>query len=167
MIFASVRLSVFSGVIARYPALGRLVALAMPARLVRSREEHRALSRATALRRLEGGNVEREDFMSYILRYNDEKGMEVGEIVENANILVGEIRGAFESEGDITLLGVNNLEYMNAVFEEGFRMCKIHTSCSGVFLLPWFSLLTFLSTPTRPSSPDRSATTHAAGGRAH
>lgn len=153
MIFENIKMSVFHEAIQRHPALKRLVSLFVPARLVRSRKEHAALSEQTAKRRLEGGNVERGDFMSYILRHNDEKGMTLGEIVENAGVLiiagsettatqlsgttfhllrnrdtyerlVKEVRASFESEDDITLLGVNGLEYMNAVFEEGFRMCK-------------------------------------------
>jgi cytochrome P450 len=153
MIFENVKLSVFGEAMRRHPALQWLAGLVVPPKLVRSRAEHVALSEQTARKRLEAGNVERGDFMSYILRHNDEKGMTVGEIVENAGILiiagsettatqlsgttfhllrnpdkyeklVREIRSAFRSEDDITLLNVNGLEYLNAVFEEGFRMCK-------------------------------------------
>ncbi|ETS73398.1 hypothetical protein PFICI_15003 [Pestalotiopsis fici W106-1] len=95
--------------------------------------------------------TEREDFMSYILRQNGEEGMTRGEIVENSNVLiiagsettatqlsgttfqlltnsevynklVREIRTAFTSEEEITLVRMNELKYLRAVFEEGFRM---------------------------------------------
>ncbi|GAB1313326.1 hypothetical protein MFIFM68171_03536 [Madurella fahalii] len=151
MIFANVKSVVYSEVLLRYPALKPLVSLLIPQKLVRSRKEHWALSEQTVKRRLESGNVSREDFMSYILRHNDEKGMTFGEIVENANVLivagsettatqlsgttfhlltnrdkydklVKEIRSSFSSEDEITLLRVNDLVYMNAVLEEGFRM---------------------------------------------
>ncbi|KAK4149601.1 hypothetical protein C8A00DRAFT_46804 [Chaetomidium leptoderma] len=151
MIFQNIKLSVFSEAMRRHPALKALVSLIVPPKLVRSQKEHWALTEQTAMRRLDSGNVSREDFMSYILRHNDEKGMTPGEIVETSNILiiagsettatqlsgttfhlltnrdkyeklVGEIRSSFSSEDDITLLAVNGLEYMNAVFEEGFRM---------------------------------------------
>lgn len=153
MIFQIIKLGVFSELIQRYPALKPVVSLLIPKKLVRSRLEHMALSEQTARRRLDSGNVSREDFMSYILRHNDEKGMTTGEIVENANVLiiagsettatqlsgttfclltnrdkydklVKEIRESFENEEEITLLSVNKLEYMIAVFEESFRMCK-------------------------------------------
>lgn len=153
MIFQNIKLSVYTIAMMRHPVLKPLVQLIVPSRLVRSQREHYMLTERTVKRRLESGNVTREDFMSYILRHNDEKGMSPSEIVENANVmiiagsettatqlsgttfylltnpdkyakLVAEIRSAFSSEEDITLLTVNNLEYMNAVFEEGFRMCK-------------------------------------------
>lgn len=166
-IFQNVKLAVFTEPIQRYPALKALVSLFIPPKLARSREEHWALSEQTVKRRLASGNVSREDFTSYILRHNDEKGMSTGEIVENANILiiagsettatqlsgatfhlltnrdkydklVKEIRSSFASEDEITLLGVNNLEYMNAVFEESFRMCMIPPAapCSPIPLDP-------------------------------
>ncbi|KAL2125926.1 hypothetical protein VTI74DRAFT_2223 [Chaetomium olivicolor] len=150
-IFNNIKLGVFSEALRRHPALNFLKSLLLPQKLVRSKEEHWALSEQTAKRRIASENVSREDFMSYILRHNDEKGMNPEEIVENANVLiiagsettatqlsgttfhllsnrdkyeklVREIRGSFETEEDITLLAVNGLEYMNAVFEEGFRM---------------------------------------------
>ncbi|KAH6632811.1 cytochrome P450 [Chaetomium tenue] len=151
MIFDNIKLSVFSEALRRHPALNFLKSLLLPQKLVHSQKEHWALAEQTAQRRIASGNVSREDFMSYILRHNDEKGMTPEEIVENANVLiiagsettatqlsgttfyllsnrdkyeklVREIRGSFETEEDITLLAVNGLQYMNAVFEEGFRM---------------------------------------------
>ncbi|KAK4205300.1 putative isotrichodermin C-15 hydroxylase [Triangularia verruculosa] len=82
----------------------------------------------------------------------DEKGMSEGEIIENTNLLiiagsettatqlsgttfwllmdkegryerlVNEIRGRFADEKEITLQAVGGLEYMDACFEEAFRM---------------------------------------------
>jgi cytochrome P450 len=154
MIFHNIKGTVYSEVMRRYPMLKSLVMLLMPKKLLRSQREHWALTEQTATRRIESGNVSREDFMSYILRHNDEKGMSRGEIIENANVLivagsettatqlsgttfhllrnpatyqklVKEVRSSFASDDEITLLRVGNLEYMNAVFEEGFRMCKM------------------------------------------
>ncbi|KAL2261273.1 hypothetical protein VTK26DRAFT_4494 [Humicola hyalothermophila] len=151
MIFQNIKLGVFNEILRRYPALDFLRSVLLPPRLVRSRMQHWALSQQTARRRIESGNVTREDFMSYILRHNDDKGMSTGEVIENANVLiiagsettatllsgttfylltnpdkyeklVKEIRGAFEKEEDITLLTVGELKYLTAVFEEGFRM---------------------------------------------
>ncbi|KAK4176312.1 putative isotrichodermin C-15 hydroxylase [Triangularia setosa] len=151
MIFDNVRLGVFSEALRRHPVLTHLKSLLLPRELVRSQQQHWALSEQTAKKKLASGNVLREDFMSYILWTNDDEGMSPEEIVENANVLivagsettatqlsgttfyllrnpekyeklVQEIRGSFETEEEINLLAVNGLEYMNAAFEEGFRM---------------------------------------------
>lgn len=186
MVFENVKFGVFNQVMLRYPALKALVSFFVPKKLVQSYKEHWALSERTAKRRLESGNVTREDFMSYILRHNDEKGMTQGEIIENANILivagsettatqlsgttfylltnrdkydkvVNEIRSSFDSEEEITLLRVNNLEYMKAVFEEGFRMCKT-ARCSPCFR---FTYRLTLSTPSRSPGARRFVTANA------
>ncbi|KAK4142249.1 Isotrichodermin C-15 hydroxylase [Dichotomopilus funicola] len=151
MIFDNIKLSVFSETFQRYPILNLLKSLFVSKRLINSQKEHWELVEQTTKRRLASGNVTREDFMSYILRHNDEKGMTPGEIIENANVLiiagsettasllsgttfhllsnpdkyrklVQEIRSSFNTEDDITLLAANGLAYTNAVFEEGFRM---------------------------------------------
>ncbi|KAL2145397.1 hypothetical protein VTI28DRAFT_7324 [Corynascus sepedonium] len=151
MIFNNIKLGVYIEVLRRHPSLDILKTLFVPKKLVRSQLEHLALSEQTAKRRLANADVTREDFMSYILRHNDEKGMSEGEIIENAQLLiiagsettatqlsgttfyllknpdkydrlVREIRETFKREEDITLLEVNKLEYMLAVFEEGFRI---------------------------------------------
>lgn len=155
MIFESIKLVSLSGILLRHPWLKPLARLFISQELVRSQREHRELTARTAKRRLESGNLAREDFMSYILRHNDDKGMSEGEIIENSSILiiagsettatqlsgttfwllrrgnedkyrrlVEEVRGRFEREEDITLIAVQGLEYMNACFEEAFRMCK-------------------------------------------
>jgi cytochrome P450 len=154
MIFESIWFGVYGQVFRRHPMFKFLAPLVIPSKLIRSLHEHSELSKKVALRRIETGNTEREDFMSYILRHNDEKGLSAGEIVENANILIiagsettatqlsgttfqllmnpekyaklaAEIRSAFVSEHEITLSAVNNLKYLLAVFDEGFRMCKL------------------------------------------
>lgn len=155
MIFDNIKMGVFIETLQRHPVLYPLKSLFVPKRLMHSQKEHWELVEQTAKKRLTSGNVTREDFMSYILRHNDEKGLTPGEIVENANVLiiagsettatqlsgttfhllsnpdkyqklVQEIRSAFTTEDDITLLTTNGLTYTNAVFEEGFRMCRYH-----------------------------------------
>ncbi|KAK6077404.1 cytochrome P450 [Seiridium cupressi] len=151
MIFGTVRYGVYDQVFMRHPVIKFLASLIIPSKLVQNLHEHDKLSNATAMRRINTGNTEREDFMSYILRHNDEKGMSVGEISENANLLivagsettatqlsgttfqllknrekydnlVREIRASFASEDEITLTSVNELKYLPAVIDEGFRM---------------------------------------------
>ena len=96
--------------------------------------------------------VDRPDFLSGVLRHNDEKGMTVEEIVETSNImlvagsettaltlsgitsylvknsdvmtkLVEEVRHTFKTDSDIKPGQVSKLPYLNAVIQEGFRLC--------------------------------------------
>ncbi|VUC36388.1 unnamed protein product [Clonostachys rosea] len=150
MIFDDVRFSALAPIVKRHPILKPLTRLFVPRGLMEKSKEHFKLTQETTLNRVASGNIEREDFMSYILRHNDEKGLSKGEMVENAGILiiagsettatllsgttfhllknpetyaklVKEIRSAFESEEEITLLRVNELPYLIATFNEGFR----------------------------------------------
>jgi cytochrome P450 len=99
--------------------------------------------------RLQQGN-ERPDFMSYVLRHNDEKGMSREEIQATFNLfmiagsettatllsgcvfllqknphvrekLEAEIRDKFLDENEITMLSVSHLKYLDAVIEESLR----------------------------------------------
>jgi len=96
------------------------------------------------------GDIDRADFMSYILKYNDEKGMTPAEIESNASLLIiaGSettatflsgitynllrtpevlktltelIRTTFAMENDINILSLQQLEYLTACLEEGLR----------------------------------------------
>ncbi|ORY14671.1 cytochrome P450 [Clohesyomyces aquaticus] len=93
----------------------------------------------------------RKDFMSYILRYNDERGMNREEVVDTASILIiggsettatllcgltyyllvtphvmerlqDEIRSTFSTEDEIHLRTLTRLPYLDAVVEEALRM---------------------------------------------
>jgi cytochrome P450 len=95
--------------------------------------------------------TERPDFMSYVLRHNDEKGMSREEIQATFNILMiagsettatllsgctyllqknphvlqklqAEIRDAFSTDEDITMISVGQLSYLDAVIEESLRI---------------------------------------------
>ncbi|KAI1066538.1 hypothetical protein LB506_008109 [Fusarium annulatum] len=101
--------------------------------------------------RLNTGDTKSPDFMSYILRHDDGKGMSKAEILENASLLIAaggettasllsgttyylltnpdkyktlvdEIRSTFTSEDEITLPRVNQLQYLLAVLNEGLRI---------------------------------------------
>ena len=94
---------------------------------------------------------DRKDFMSYILRHNDEKGMSEPEIKQVCSILMiagsettatllsgvtyhlclnkdalrkvtDEVRTKFPDENAITLTSVAQLPYLQAVLEEGLRL---------------------------------------------
>ncbi|KAI8666353.1 hypothetical protein NCS57_00859800 [Fusarium keratoplasticum] len=138
--------------IAQYLNMGSLVLYLTPKRLVKGSKQHLQLSRETAMKRI-ASTTDRADFISYILRHNDEKGMSDGEIAANSHILilagsettatllsgvtfqlltnkskldklVSEIRSSFDAEDDITLERVNQLSYLLAVLNEGLRICE-------------------------------------------
>ena len=106
-------------------------------------------TKAKIEQRLDQGN-ELPDFMSYVLRYNDEKGMSRAEIQATFNLfmiagsettatllsgciyllqknpharekLEAEIRDKFLDEKEITMLTVSHLKYLDAVIEESLR----------------------------------------------
>ncbi|OBT38851.1 hypothetical protein VE00_10578 [Pseudogymnoascus sp. WSF 3629] len=126
-----------------------IMALA-PKKLIETRDYHQNLVVEKVKTRLERV-TDRSDFMTYILRHNDERGMSIPEIEATANAimiagsettatllsgvtynllrkpetlkkLVDEIRGAFATEEEITLIGVGQLKYLLAVLDEGLRM---------------------------------------------
>lgn len=152
MVFENVRYITYKQIACRL-GIEQLVWYLAPAKVKQGYLEHFELSKQTAMRRIKSGNLEREDFMSYILRHNDAMGMTEDEISETANVLimagsettasilsgtvfhlcsnpgkykklVHEIRSAFKSEDEITLSRINHLEYLIAVFNEGGRLCK-------------------------------------------
>lgn len=94
----------------------------------------------------------RQDIMSPVIKGNDEKGMSISEIGNTFNILivagsettgtvlsgvtnnltrnptclaklVNEVRFTFKEEKDITFAALRELSYLNAVIQEGLRIC--------------------------------------------
>jgi cytochrome P450 len=150
-LFDGFRLAVFNQAIRRLPIVAPLLRQFIPRSLITSQVDHLRLSFEKAKKRLESGRTDRDDFMTYILRYNDEKGMTIDEIGENSNILilagsettatllsgttywllrnpkiyqtlVQEIRSTFMKEEEINSISVNNLKYLLAVLNEGLRI---------------------------------------------
>ncbi|KAJ3545029.1 hypothetical protein NM208_g2727 [Fusarium decemcellulare] len=86
-IFESVKIIPFAVAIERL-GLGKTMYMLTPPSLKKGEEEHFQLSKATALKRIKSRSTEREDFMSYILRHNDEKGMTESEIAATSRVLI-------------------------------------------------------------------------------
>ncbi|KAH8880862.1 cytochrome P450 [Thozetella sp. PMI_491] len=151
IIFDSVRHTTYTLLGKRVWILQPIITRLVPKKLRRNLLEHRKLSEMAAMERIQNENATRHDFLHYILRHNDEKGMSIQEIIEISNTLilagsettatqlsgttfnilknpdvykklVEEIRAAFASEEEITLTSVNNLDYMLATFSESFRV---------------------------------------------
>ncbi|KAI5213461.1 hypothetical protein AUEXF2481DRAFT_701441 [Aureobasidium subglaciale EXF-2481] len=115
-----------------------------------ARAEHQRYSAELVARRM-ATETSRKDFMSYILRYNDDKGMSVAEINQTAKVLVlagsettatllsgaiyhllknpltleklvDEVRSSYESEHHINLVSSAKLHYLQAVLDEALRL---------------------------------------------
>jgi cytochrome P450 len=150
MVFQSVKMSVYLRLIHLYPMLESLVKRLLPKKAARMRNEHWHMSKDKVGRRLDL-QTSRPDFMSCILRHNDERGMTRQEIEANAGVLilagsettatllsgctfyllkhpgkynklVQEIRGGFQKQDDISFLSVARLPYLHAVLEESLRL---------------------------------------------
>lgn len=122
----------------------------MPKRLIQKRLAHNQMSKDKVTQRL-ATTTARPDFISYILRYNDERGMQRPEIEVNAGIIiqagsettatvlaaciyylqkhpscwqrvVQEVRTAFQADSDVTFLATSQLPYLGGVIEESLRL---------------------------------------------
>ncbi|KAI5194235.1 benzoate 4-monooxygenase cytochrome P450 [Aureobasidium subglaciale] len=115
-----------------------------------ARAEHARYSAELAGRRM-ATETNRKDFMSYILRYNDDKGMSVPEINQTSKVLVlagsettatllsgaifhllknpqtlatliDEVRTSYRTEEDINLVTSSKQPYLQAVLDEALRL---------------------------------------------
>jgi cytochrome P450 len=150
MVFVSIKLLSLARPLVVYPFLAPIARMFLPQRLERMREEHFALTTEKVHRRLET-KTERPDFMTYILRFDDERSMTTREMEANAAVLIlagsettasvlsgftfyvltspnayrkllEEIRGAFKSYDEINFQSVSQLAYLNAAIEETLRV---------------------------------------------
>ncbi|KAJ5371631.1 hypothetical protein N7517_003637 [Penicillium concentricum] len=148
--FYSIKTGAFLRALSIYFTLARILRAVMPKRLIQKRLEHYKPSQERVSRR-QATTTSRPDFMSYILAYNEERGMQPSEIETNAAPIIQagsettttaiaacqfylqtnpdcykqpakESRTSFNSEHEITFISVAKLPYLNAVIEEGLRM---------------------------------------------
>ncbi|KAL8950541.1 MAG: hypothetical protein Q9222_003430 [Ikaeria aurantiellina] len=154
VIFAQFKLAALA-ITFRFFGLDRILKALLPKSAIEKRRQHAETANAKIHRRLEQGpsaDAQRNDFMTYVSRYNDEKGMSVleieatfralvvagsettatalsgilGNLLQNPvtlQTLVKGIRQSFLHESDICAEKVDKLPYLNAVIEEGLRMC--------------------------------------------
>lgn len=150
MVFVSMKVLALQRPLAIYPFLAPIVRKLTPKKLAKMREEHFALSSAKVHHRLET-KTDRPDFMTFVLRFNDDRSMSTREIEANSAVLilagsettasllsgltfymlgnpsayqklVSEVRGSFKDYSDINFLGVSQLSYLNAALEEALRV---------------------------------------------
>ncbi|KAJ5960262.1 Cytochrome monooxygenase lcsI [Penicillium vulpinum] len=150
MVFVSTKVVALSRPLLVYPFLAPIFRRFLPKKLAKMRAESFELATDKVHRRLET-KVERPDFMTYILRYDDERSMTIREMESNAALLilagsettasllsgltyyilanpptyrklVDEIRKSFKSYEDINFQRVSQLTYLNAALEESLRV---------------------------------------------
>ena len=136
-------------VLLKIPMLSILVGLlVLP--MLRKRIKVMGYTKDKIEKRIEQGS-DRPDFMSYVLKYNDEKGMSREEIQATFNVLMiagsettatllagcicllqkhphvrqkphAEIRDTFQDAQEISMLSVGQLTYIDAVIKESLRL---------------------------------------------
>ncbi|KAJ5085162.1 Cytochrome monooxygenase lcsI [Penicillium argentinense] len=150
MVFVSMKVLALQRPLGLYPFLAPIVRALTPKKMTKLREEHFAMSSEKVHRRLKT-KTERPDFMTYILRFNDDRSMSVREMEANAAVLimagsettasllsgftyymlrnptayrklVDEVRGSFSTYQEINFQSVGHLKYLNAALEETLRI---------------------------------------------
>ncbi|CZR64538.1 related to cytochrome P450 monooxygenase [Phialocephala subalpina] len=152
MIFSFIKVGSQMRIFAQYPFLKPLLRLLITKDAQDQIKNSMEFTQTKLQKRLSlGKNLPRKDFLSYILRHNDEKGMNHQEIIGNsesfivagsettATLLSGlsyylsrntaawrrlttEVRESFSSEEEITMRSAAALPYLHACLEEGLRM---------------------------------------------
>ena len=155
------QIAAYIGILRLYTSqhIDKLLLKCVPKRMQEIHEESYSWAVEKVHRRL---NLETQvdDFMTEILRHDNEFGMSIPEIENNTNILTvagsdtcgtvlsgitnylmkyhdayrnitDEIRTVFKKEEDITFASLAPLPYLNAVIEEGLRMCPPNASGLG------------------------------------
>ena len=140
----------------RLLGLGKSLRILLPRAVLKNRREHANAANERVRRRLNqasSADSQKNDFMTYILRRNDEKGMSVPEIEATMRVVVvagsettatalsgiignllrnreamgtvlKEIRHSFRHSSEICAERVTKLAYLGAVIEEGLRFCS-------------------------------------------
>ena len=140
----------FIDIASKFPSLRFLTTVVLPMLLSGQRAKSFKYPQEKVRARL-ARETERPDFMSYILRYNDEKGVTRDEIDSNfevfivagsdttAHLMMGctyhllrnpdvldrlnaEVRTTFHTAKDINLVALSKMPYLLAVLEESLRM---------------------------------------------
>lgn len=139
----------------RFFGLDKLIRPMLPKSLLKKRADHANIANERIQRRRDQGvsaDTQRNDFMTYVLRHNDEHGMTYPEIEATLRVLVvagsettatalsgilrnllqtpdamgrllEEIRDNFKQASEISAERVSELTYLGAVIEEGLRLC--------------------------------------------
>jgi cytochrome P450 len=146
----SVKAASFMTACKSYPSFANMLMKCMPPSIRAKRDAHFEFASQRAEQRM-AMDTSRKDFMSYILKHNDDKGMSRSEITVNTALLVlagsemtatllsgttfyllskpeklrkltEEIRSTFKSEDEIDFNSISDLKYLIACLTEGLRV---------------------------------------------
>lgn len=153
MIFNSLRAATYRASLGYYPGVSWLLAYFVPESVVRKQREHWNLAVEKINRRLER-EISRPDIISLIKRDEDGKeGLTIQELQATASVIIvagsettvsvlsgitnylvnnpekltfltSTIREKFEKEEEIFIATLKETAYLNAVIQEGFRLCN-------------------------------------------
>jgi len=153
MIFASLRAATYRVTLKYYPALDWLMSFAIPKSVIKQGVEHYKMSVEKIDRRL-NLEKDRPDLVSMIKRDEDGvNGLRYEEMLATSSLLIiagsetsttvlsgivnyitrspdrmgllaAEIRETFKNEDEFTLSALKDLPYLNAVLNEGLRLCN-------------------------------------------
>jgi cytochrome P450 len=153
LIFSSIRAATYGVSLNYYPGLSKLFSLAIPKSVMQEFEDHWQNAVDKISRRLDQ-EQERPDMISMIKRDDEGlKGITRPELDSTASLIIvagsettvsvlsgivnylvksddkltaltNEIRSTFDRESDMTLSAVKELAYLNAVIQEGLRLCN-------------------------------------------
>jgi cytochrome P450 len=150
MIFEHIKGGSYISASKRFPPLNRILRYLIPKGLMAKREAQLSLTREKVARRMRSDTKD-ADFLSFILRENDAKGLDQAEVEVDSSILIiagsettattlsgttyyllqnptalrklqDEVRSAFQREDEIDMASVRKLPYTNACLEEGLRL---------------------------------------------
>ena len=140
------------GAINTYPPIDKLLRYIIPRRILQRSMDHRQLSLSQAKKRI-SRDIDRPDWVTPAKKYSDQKdpftdkewginllviafaGSETTAsaitatfrmLVQHKGVLhrlTTEIRDTFQKEADMTVTSTANLPYLNAVIDEGLRLC--------------------------------------------
>ena len=150
-IFETIKVAMQMTVLNDLPPLLDIINLIMPPSLMKRATANFYYSVKKTQERLDKGVSNHPDFMSYVLKYNDERGMSRDEIDSTFSVLVvagsetsatllsgctyyllknpavyaklsHEIRATFGNEAEISIESTNRLPYLKAVLDESLRI---------------------------------------------
>ncbi|KAF3058220.1 Isotrichodermin C-15 hydroxylase [Daldinia childiae] len=151
LLFSTVKAATWVASARYYPLVESILLKCIPPSLMKTQTDHYQRIADKVDRRL-NFEVERPDILSYVIKKREEEAIPIGEInstfmilttagsettatlltgimnylvnyPDKLGILVDEIRHNFHRHGDITLEALRGLPYLNAVINEGFRLC--------------------------------------------
>ena len=153
LIFNSLRAATLNASLRYYPGLNWLLSLAVPKSVMAKQRQHWDLAAEKVTRRL-NLEMSRKDILSYVgIDENGVEGLRLGEVQATASIIIiagsettvtvlsgimnylvkdpmklallrDEVRGVFKEFEDVKLSRMKEMSYLNAVIQEGFRLCN-------------------------------------------